>query len=452
MNATPDFEHESFARQHRGGMLLERHGIDLYLHPFLGFTLSPGLEIGWLTTDQEGFRVSDSPYGPVDSVGWSAAGGGGILLGNSVALGLAASSDAATVASQLAHLTGVRQLNLGLCAAVSLQEVIAAIPFLPSASTVVIIGGGPDLINLVGSMAAESCYGTVSYERTFDDLTRVPLFDLATLAAGRPLSELEDRRRPAARAPHWDLDQIDARMAVAARRRIRDLSVLARAAVDGTRILFCQQPLATGNTREYTPQERARYDFDAPIFGMLHSAVEAKWDDFGALIAAGCAEIGVAYLNLAADRFVGDSFSDTVHLTDGGYRQAAQLIWQALETATPIRSNAGQTNAGQTGTGKSGADQARGDQSDPGAAIRAERLRQLTEIVTQTLELQPGELSPTGDFVNHYGADSMLVIDILSRVEEDLGIRIPDAALPQMTHLEAVLALVELHAGDDADA
>src|SRR6266542_2146886 len=114
MKSTPHFEHEAFARRHRGGFLLERHGLDLYLHPFLGFTLAPGYRSDMLNTDDEGFRLSDSPFGTVDSAGWLSAGGGGIFLGNSVAVALAASADTQTPASHLAHLTGTRQLNLGL--------------------------------------------------------------------------------------------------------------------------------------------------------------------------------------------------------------------------------------------------------------------------------------------------------------------------------------------------
>jgi hypothetical protein len=315
-------------------MLLERHGLDLYLHPFLGFTLAPGHRSDLLNTDDEGFRLSDSPFGTVDSANWLAAGGGGIVLGNSVAIGLSASCDSATPASYLSFLTGTRQLNLGVCAAISLQELVAAVPFLHAASTVVIIGGGPDVINLVGSLTPGGVFGTVSYERTFAELSRVPMFDLATLAAGKSLPDLDACRlsrqvRPAA----WDIADAVPRMEAAARSRLRDLGVLSRAVSEGTRVLFCLQPFATSGTRELTPEERERYDFDAPVFGILHSAMEKSWDVYADRLAEGCADLGVSFLNLSADLFVGDSFADTVHLTDDGNRQAAQMIHQVLEGA-----------------------------------------------------------------------------------------------------------------------
>lgn len=436
MNSTPHFEHESFARRHRGGMLLERHGIDLFPHPFLGFTLAPGLRSDVLNTDDAGFRLSESPYGMVDSASWLADGGGGILLGNSVALALAASSDATTVASYLAGLTGVRQLNLGLCGAVSLQELVAAVPFLEQASTVVIIGGGSDFTNVAGSLTPDNLYGTVSYERTFDDLTQVPLFDLAVLAAGKNVPNLDAVRRPRATPSTWDLAQLRERMAVAAARRLRDLRVLVRSVPTGTRVLLCLQPLATTRTRDITPEERARYDFDAPVLGILHNAVEENWSAYADLLATGCAELGASFLDLAADRFVGDSFADTAHLTDAGNRQAAELIQAALDggassaaVVPPLRTVADAAPAGMAGP-------------DDGRAA------QLAALVTEILELEPGQLTPDGDFINDYGADSMLVIDILARIEVDLGVSIPNADIPKMTSLAAVVALVEENAGE----
>lgn len=332
-SSPPSLEHEKFARRHRGGMLLERHGLDLYLHPFLGFTLAPQHRSAVLNSDSAGFRLSHSPFGIVSTDSWTAAGGGGIFLGNSVAVALAASCDEQTPASHLAHLTGTRQLNLGLCAAVSLQEVVAAIPFLHAASTVVIIGGGPDFINVVGSLAPENPYGTVSYERTFDDLTEVPLFDLATLATGERVDDLASLRLQRAAQPGLDLAEVPQRMQLAARRRLRDLGVLAKAAPSGCRILFCLQPVATPQTRNITEAERQRYDFDAPVFGILHQASVDQWHRYADVLAAGCAELGVSFLNLAADGFTGDAFADIVHLTDDGNRQAAHLIRDALDAA-----------------------------------------------------------------------------------------------------------------------
>lgn len=424
MNSSPNFDYESFAQRHRGGMLLVRHGLDLYPHPFLGFTLAPDHRSSVLNTDSEGFRLSDSPFGTVDTADWLAAGGGGLLLGNSVAVALAATRDGATPASHLAYLTGSRWLNLGLCAAVSLQELVASVPFLHAASTVVIIGGGPDFVNLVGSLTPNGSYGTVSYERTFAELTQVPLFDLATLACGKTPIDMEARRVRRETSGSWDPGDVARRMETAVRRRLRDLGVLARAAGERTRILMCLQPLATSRTRDITPEEQERFDFAAPVFGILHRAIEEHWDLYAHRLAEGCAELGVSFLNMSADLFKGDSFADTVHLTDEGNRQAAQMIHEALEEKRFI-SKGGHVSQATTHT---------------------ERVRQLRGILVDALQIDVEELTDTSDFVNDHGADSMTAIDIVSRIEMEMDVEIPMEMLPEMTNFTTVLELVNRYA------
>jgi hypothetical protein len=63
---------------------------------------------------------------------------------------------------------------------------------------------------------------------------------------------------------------------------------------------------------------------------MVADFVVPNWGRYADLLAAGCAELGVPFANLTADRFAGWSFVDTVHLTDHGYAQAAGMIEEAL--------------------------------------------------------------------------------------------------------------------------
>ncbi len=75
------------------------------------------------------------------------------------------------------------------------------------------------------------------------------------------------------------------------------------------------------------------------------------------------------------------------------------------------------------------------------------RRDQLREIVAEVLELDPGELTDGSDFVEEYGADSLMAIEILARIERDLGVFIPQEDLPEMTDLAGVYAVVARHAG-----
>jgi hypothetical protein len=325
-------DHESLALQHRGGVLLERYDIDLHLHPSMGFTLARNHRSEIVNTDSEGFRHSTSPFGTVDSQSWL-ANGGGLVLGNSTAFGLAADRDSGTTASHLAALTGVRQLNLALVAGNSLQELVASLPYLHAASTVVVFSGAGDYWTTMATRTPESIFVPVFFEGTFASLSSVPLFQLAALAAGTPLPPRDDSADDQDAAPPApDFGDAELRVAAAARSQIRHLTALTRLVAPGTRMLFCLQPFATPRTRDIDPEEQRRFDFEEPIFGRKeNSAYEQYWDSYADQIAEGCAGLGVPFTNLRADLFTGYCFGDQFHLTDEGNRQAAILIHQALQ-------------------------------------------------------------------------------------------------------------------------
>ncbi|MFE0190351.1 acyl carrier protein [Streptomyces sp. NPDC059008] len=71
-------------------------------------------------------------------------------------------------------------------------------------------------------------------------------------------------------------------------------------------------------------------------------------------------------------------------------------------------------------------------------AVTEEQARQLREIVIDVLELEPEELTETSHFVNDHEADSLLAIEILARIEQDLDVEIPQDQLPEMVNLTGV--------------
>jgi lysophospholipase L1-like esterase len=325
---------DTHATRHRGGVLLARYGLDLYLHPYLTYSLPRGHRSPSINIDEMGFRLSESPFGSVDSANWAAAGGGGLVVGNSVAIGLGASSDGGSVPSRLAFLTGVRQLNAGTCASTSLQELVAAVPFLHAARTVVIVSGGNDVANHLYSRTPFAPFPQISYESAYDKVSAIPMYDLADLTDGKEPSQ-EMTRRPAVERLPWGTDDIEQRIDTALAHRLRDIGIVTRAVSDDTRVLFCLQPLATARTRTLTAEEEARYPFHAPTLGLLHSVIEDKAEACAAKLAAGCAGLGAGFLNLAADKFTGSVFLDNVHLNDDGYQQAARMIHEALADTPP---------------------------------------------------------------------------------------------------------------------
>lgn len=69
----------------------------------------------------------------------------------------------------------------------------------------------------------------------------------------------------------------------------------------------------------------------------------------------------------------------------------------------------------------------------------AEKLMEdLRELVAEVLELEPEELSDTGDFIEDYEADSLRAIEILARIDKKYKVEIPQAELPELRTLKAV--------------
>lgn len=85
--------------------------------------------------------------------------------------------------------------------------------------------------------------------------------------------------------------------------------------------------------------------------------------------------------------------------------------------------------------------------------LQDEQFEQLRDIVTEVLELEPGEVTDTSDFAEEHDADSLLAIEILARIERDMGVNIPQDELPNMTNLSAVHEIVARYSeGKDSDA
>lgn len=74
------------------------------------------------------------------------------------------------------------------------------------------------------------------------------------------------------------------------------------------------------------------------------------------------------------------------------------------------------------------------------------QLEELRELVAEVLELEPEELTDTGDFMEDYEADSLRAIEILARIDKKYKVEIPQAELPELRNLKAVHAALARHA------
>ncbi|MBC9710973.1 acyl carrier protein [Streptomyces sp. TRM66268-LWL] len=63
-------------------------------------------------------------------------------------------------------------------------------------------------------------------------------------------------------------------------------------------------------------------------------------------------------------------------------------------------------------------------------------------IIIDILELEDDELTNTSLFIEDHGADSLGAIEILSRIEKELGVVLPQDDLVKLIHLDAVLEVL----------
>jgi acyl carrier protein len=75
-----------------------------------------------------------------------------------------------------------------------------------------------------------------------------------------------------------------------------------------------------------------------------------------------------------------------------------------------------------------------------------QQLEELRAMVAEVLELEPDELSDSGDFMNDYEADSLRAIEILARIDKRYKVEIPQAELPELRNLKAVHDALTRHA------
>lgn len=70
----------------------------------------------------------------------------------------------------------------------------------------------------------------------------------------------------------------------------------------------------------------------------------------------------------------------------------------------------------------------------------------IRRIVADVLELEPGEIADTANFAEAYNADSLQAIEMMSQIERQYRIRIPQEDLADMTTLRQVWNTVQRHA------
>jgi hypothetical protein len=311
-----------------------------------------------VTTDSRGHRITR--VGEETTRSDAAPGEAAFLLGGSYAFGVGASDDSGTLAAALWRRTGVPYVNLGLRAANSAQELVAALPFAERPTTFVVCSGLNNFSTARGGGGIDPLFGPMHHEAHIARLANVPITKLARLVDDplgrlparrlrrelrrrlawrlyrrvRPFRRLEKRVRgrfsapaaeTAAPAPDAPPD-----VSAAAARQLRDLRLLRRLVPSEARVVFALQPLAPYTDKQLSLEEEdifAALDVLQPgRWQRLKRMLETHWGDYAAALEAGCAEAGVPFVDLSRGDYEGWCFIDRVHMNDHGHDLAAAIL------------------------------------------------------------------------------------------------------------------------------
>jgi acyl carrier protein len=81
---------------------------------------------------------------------------------------------------------------------------------------------------------------------------------------------------------------------------------------------------------------------------------------------------------------------------------------------------------------------------------RAEILARLTEILVGSFEIDADKIKPEALLFQELGLDSIDAIDMVVRLQEWTGRRVPEEALRTIRTVDDVVTLVETHLDSDA--
>ncbi len=72
---------------------------------------------------------------------------------------------------------------------------------------------------------------------------------------------------------------------------------------------------------------------------------------------------------------------------------------------------------------------------------------QIRDIIVEQLDVSEDEVNPDARFVDDLGADSLDVVELIMRIEEELEIEIPDEEAEKLQTVKDAVAYVETHQG-----
>lgn len=318
------------ARYEAAPQLRAYDGLEPRVHPWVAMSAPREVRTEVVSTDYQGFRRTPTAGGIVDS---STPVADGMVLGGSFVFGVGAESDDQTLTAHLSQLTGGSWRNLGIRAGTSTHEVIAALPFLEKDGRVVVCSGANNLIAGLQTARPFDVYGPLFFEETLLQVGTRSMHEVVGLIAGAVNDDGPAKPAPMSPPPVVELS-MEERRKLALERQLRDLRLLTRFAPDPSQVMFCAQPFVDKSARAGVAEEMPLLGLHDRQLGESWERIReyalATWPKYAAELGDRCDELGVRFVEMSAQSFVGWSFVDRLHCRGAGYRQAAQLIAEVL--------------------------------------------------------------------------------------------------------------------------
>lgn len=301
--------------------ILDYEKLGLVWQPYVMRLCRPNQRTTSVSTDTMGFRVSWYRGRELSYDEYRASNDSSVLLGNSAAFGVGASSDASSIVNQLAAITDRRWYNLSGRASNLLQDVLSLLLFgARNHRDIVVMSGVNDLLFALYFKQANAYLPTFWGDDHFASLNSPA--DSATAEAASPTEEERYARA---------LEGID-----------RALLLLARYGRENqTRILFAMQPLLAWTEKPLHANEQAVCDEWNAIksgFRATHRPeIILPWKNrFLRDVAALCTKHGLCFMdfNSQPELLTPDHlFVDRIHLTDRGQRLIAESLARWLQNS-----------------------------------------------------------------------------------------------------------------------
>ncbi|HAZ63745.1 MAG TPA: acyl carrier protein [Armatimonadetes bacterium] len=69
----------------------------------------------------------------------------------------------------------------------------------------------------------------------------------------------------------------------------------------------------------------------------------------------------------------------------------------------------------------------------------------IRDIVCEALSVSPDQVNPGARFMQDLGADSLAIVEMIMKIEEDLEVEIPDEEAEKMSTVGDAVTYVEAH-------